>query len=97
MSTKFTHLFTGTNGDPWPDFTRVAGGAFAEKIVSNQGGAGATGAERLIQSDFFPGIRDYKVDADLDWLNAVTAGDGRGLCVRLTDDGLTGYIAILYS
>ena len=97
MATKFIHTWTGTNGAVWPDFTRVAGGAFDAIINSNQGAPGATGAERIYQSDFWPTIRDYKTQMDAVWLDAVGSGDGIGAVARLTDDGLKGYIAVLYS
>ena len=37
MANKFTLTFTGTNGDPWPGLTRVAGGQFDATIDTNQG------------------------------------------------------------
>ena len=97
MANKFTLTFTGTNGDPWPGLTRVAGGQFDATIDTNQGGSGATGAERLYQADSFPGIRDHLVEVDAIWDNAVSSGRAIGLCSRVTDDGQIAYIAMLYS
>lgn len=97
MAVRFSHTFTGTNGDPWPGFTRVAGAAWDAVIVSNQGGAGTTAAERIYQSDYWPGIRDYDADLDLIWNSAATEGRGWGVMSRLTDDGQRGYMAVLYS
>lgn len=90
--------FTAADGTFWTDlgFALVEGSAVnPPTVVGNEGRAGATGADRFLQADAFPGTRDYKVRARFEFQSTATEGRQQGLAVRLTDDGEVCYYAML--
>lgn len=105
MATFFTDPFTAANDTLLTAYTfdRVyPQGSIApalEAIVhTNKGIGGSSGSEKIYRTTYgTDGQRDHRVGCTLDWSNAAGASRKGGIGARISNDGQSGYFAVIDS